>query len=429
MQTPTAVDHPTPTGRVNGAPAPAGKTPGPAAPLAGPGPDPRPVSGIGDGGRSGPHPANWEITIYPDGRVVGDLAAARAAGVVGKVVAEVVATETATTYHFTTAPTGSLASTRDTLRLVAPLLLVNGLAVYGQGAYAYDHIAPGVWPVAARVILAVMVAAAAEAIALYVGWHAHDSLINKNYATAGHLRRASYLIAAVVAAVNYTHFANGGFRPTGAAVIFGLLSLVSPWLWGLHTRRAQHVQLVKEHLVDDAGAVFSPSRRRAFPVRAWRARRWSIDHNVRDPKAAWRGYNIERDARRAARRGMATTRGVAAPTTAVSQAPTARSQRAATPKKRTRRTVASIGTAKAATTPVANTTTTAPTEAPTAAKWKPVAIRDAAHLRALHGTLSDADLPGRNEIARQQNWNGPKATDARAAYLAGADLTPEGASK
>ena len=41
-----------------------------------------------------------------------------------------------------------------------------------------------------------------------------------------------------------------------------------------------------------------PSGSRAFPVRSWAARRWSIDHNVTDPAARWAGYNTERAARR-----------------------------------------------------------------------------------------------------------------------------------
>jgi hypothetical protein len=53
-------------------------------------------------------------------------------------------------------------------------------------------------------------------------------------------------------------------------------------------------------------------------------------------------------------------------------------------------------------------------------KWAPVAIRDAAAIREKFGTTED--LPGRNELARQMEWNTQKAGDARAAYLANADL-------
>lgn len=186
-------------------------------------------------------------------------------------------------------------------KLIVPLLVVNGAAVYGQVAYAYEHIAPVTWPLVPRLLLAAGVSVAVESVAVYVGWHAHDALLQKATATAARLRRASYLIAALVALVNYAHFAGEHLTPTPAAAVFGLLSLLSPWLWGLHTRREQHVQLAKEGVVDCVGATFSAERRRAFPIRTAMARRWSIDHNVTDPARAWAGYNAERVGRLSAR--------------------------------------------------------------------------------------------------------------------------------
>ncbi|WP_371409827.1 hypothetical protein OG423_15640 [Micromonospora zamorensis] len=195
------------------------------------------------------------------------------------------------------------------LRPVLPLLLINGGAAYAQAAYAYSEIAPAAWNTASRVAFAVAFSAALESIAVYVQWHAHDALMLKAHATAASLRRAAWGIAAVVAAINYAHFANG-ITPTAAAIAFALLSLLSPWLWGLHTRRAQHLQLLAEDasLIDDAGVEFSPKRRRMFPIRSLMAARWSIEHNERDPRKAWDGYNAERAARAAARQADKTNR-------------------------------------------------------------------------------------------------------------------------
>ena len=190
-----------------------------------------------------------------------------------------------------------------------PLLLINGGAAYAQAAYAYEEIAPAAWNAPSRVAFAVAFSAALESIAVYVQWHAHDALMLKAHATAASLRRAAWLIAAVVAAINYAHFADG-IAPTAAAVAFALLSLLSPWLWGLHTRRAQHVQLLAEdaNLIDDAGVEFSPKRRRMFPIRSLMAARWSIEHNERDPRKAWEGYNAERAARKATRAAARQTK-------------------------------------------------------------------------------------------------------------------------
>lgn len=187
-------------------------------------------------------------------------------------------------------------------RPVLPLLLINGGAAYAQAAYAFEHIAPGEWTWPAKLAFAVAFAAALESIAVYVQWHAHDALMLRAHATAASLRRASWVIAGVVGVINYAHFADG-MQPTAAAAAFALLSLLSPWLWGLHTRRAQHVQLLAEdaNLIDEGGVEFSPQRRRAFPIRSWLAKRWSIDHYERDPRQAWEGYNAERATRKAER--------------------------------------------------------------------------------------------------------------------------------
>ncbi|MEV4767822.1 hypothetical protein [Micromonospora humida] len=189
------------------------------------------------------------------------------------------------------------------LRPVLPLLLINGGAAYAQAAYAFEEIAPAEWNTPSKLAFAVAFAVALESIAVYVQWHAHDALMLKAHGTATSLRRASWGVAGLVAAINYAHFAGPGGAPTAAAVAFALLSLLSPWLWGLHTRRAQHVQLLAEDasLIDESGVEFSPQRRRAFPIRAWQAKRWSIDHYETDPRRAWEGYNADRLTRRAER--------------------------------------------------------------------------------------------------------------------------------
>ncbi len=127
-------------------------------------------------------------------------------------------------------------------RPVLPLVVVTGFAVYGQVRYGYAHYPPKGTLELGKWVIALGAAVAVESIALYVAWHAHDALLAGATATAARLRRASYAIALGVAGINYAHFA-ADWMPTPAAVVFGLFSASSPWLWGLHTRRAQHVQL------------------------------------------------------------------------------------------------------------------------------------------------------------------------------------------
>lgn len=193
-----------------------------------------------------------------------------------------------------------IVATARALRPVAPVAMVTGFAVFGQIGYGLDHYTPAGTPWVVRLIVAVGAAVTVESIANYVQWHAHDALLNGATGTAARLRRASYLIALGVAAVNYSHFSDG-LAPTPGAVVFGLFSGAQPWLWGLHTRRALQLQLKREGKVDVTGAVFSAERWRAFPYRTWLARRYSIANGITDPRAAWEGSEAERLLRQADR--------------------------------------------------------------------------------------------------------------------------------
>ena len=185
---------------------------------------------------------------------------------------------------------------------VLPLLIVTGFAVYGQTLFGVDAYSPATWPLEQRIAVAVGVAIGIESVGNYVQWHAHDALLMRATSTAARLRRASYLIALGIAAINYSHFAGPNWAPTPAALVFAAFSASSPWLWGLHTRRAQRVQLTREGQIDASGATFSAERWRAFPFRTWCARRWSIDHSIVEPRAAWESYRAARSVRSRPRR-------------------------------------------------------------------------------------------------------------------------------
>lgn len=191
-------------------------------------------------------------------------------------------------------------------RPVVPVALVTVFAIVGQIAYGLEHYTPpsAPWPV--RVLVAVGAAVTVESIANYVQWHAHEAYLMGETATAARLRFASYLIALVVAGLNYSHF-SVDLRPTAGAVMFGLFSALQPWLWGLHTRRAKNIQLRREGRVDDTGAIFSAARWFAFPVRTWRARRYSIAHSITDPREAWEKSEAERMRRREERARLRET--------------------------------------------------------------------------------------------------------------------------
>lgn len=175
---------------------------------------------------------------------------------------------------------------------VLPLITVTLFAGFGQLLAGVDAYAPRDWDLPLRVLTAAGIAVGLEMIAVYVQWHAHDALLLQATATAARLRRVSYLIAGAVALFQYSHFA-AAWAPTPSAVVFAAFSASSPWLWGLHTRRVQHLQLLREGHADTGGATFAAERYRAFPIRTWKARRFSIDYSITDPRQAWERYRAE----------------------------------------------------------------------------------------------------------------------------------------
>jgi len=197
---------------------------------------------------------------------------------------------------------GALAAFGRAVRPVLPILLVTGFAGIGQILWNLDYVAPAAWGWPARIALACGAAGAVESISLNVQWHAHDAYVQGFLTRAARLRRASYCIAAVVAGINYSHFAGPGGAPTPAAIMFALFSASSPWLWGLHTRRVREIHLAQQGArVDVAGTEFAPIRWRVFPLRTFRAWRWSIDYGITDPQRAWDGYTAEWRATKATR--------------------------------------------------------------------------------------------------------------------------------
>ena len=184
---------------------------------------------------------------------------------------------------------------------VAPITAVTLTAMFGQVVFLHDEAAPAELPELARWAVAVWIAGAVECVSLYIGWQAHDALLKKNFRAALRRRVASYAIALLVGGINYWHFSDGG-DPTPLALIFGLCSALSPWLWGMHTRREAHLQLVADGVIDRNGAQFSSEKWLNFPIHTWKARRYSIMNNITSPVRAWDEYHADRAARCSQRR-------------------------------------------------------------------------------------------------------------------------------
>lgn len=122
-----------------------------------------------------------------------------------------------------------------------PVVLVNVVAFAGQLAFLHTHLP---WPPIGQVLLAVTL----ESVAVYLAFHAHLAQMAND--SALRLRLAAYAFALVIGAMNYSHYAGPGWRPTFAAVALGLMSASSPWLWSVHSRRVSRDALLEAGLIE-----------------------------------------------------------------------------------------------------------------------------------------------------------------------------------
>jgi len=176
--------------------------------------------------------------------------------------------------------------------LAVPLILVNAAAIWGQSGWAYEHITPAAWQPLARLTLAVLFALAVESVGVYLAWEAHAALMADQ--AAGLLRLGSYGIGLLVGALNYAHFAGGGYTPTAQAVAFGLLSAISPWLWAIRSRSLNRGRLAELGLIDERGVKLSTSRKLWHPWRSVAVMSWAAWAGVTSPSAAVAGWEASR---------------------------------------------------------------------------------------------------------------------------------------
>jgi hypothetical protein len=156
-------------------------------------------------------------------------------------------------------------------------VLVNAVAFAGQLAFLRAHLP---WPPAAQV----MVAVALESVAVYLAWHAHIAQVAND--SALRLRLAAYAFGAAIGAMNYSHYAGPGGRPTFAALAVGLMSAASPWLWSVHSRRVSRNALLAAGLIEPHALRLGSTRWLWHPVRSARVMWHATWHGITDPAEA-----------------------------------------------------------------------------------------------------------------------------------------------
>ena len=159
----------------------------------------------------------------------------------------------------------------------APVVLVNIVAFSGQLAFLRDHLS---WVPAGQVLMAVTL----EVIAVYLAWQAHLAQLAND--SALRLRLAAYGFALLIAAMNYSHYAGPGWAPKFVAVAVALCSVASPWLWGVHTRRASRDELLKLKLIEPHALRLGGTRWAWHPYRSGRVMWAATWQGTTDPVAA-----------------------------------------------------------------------------------------------------------------------------------------------
>lgn len=134
-------------------------------------------------------------------------------------------------------------STGDARRAVitaVPVVIVNYVAFRAQLRFWQAHLdRPD----------ALLVSIALESIAVYWAYQAHQAVMADD--SALRLKLAAYGMALVIGVLNYSHYMNPHWRPTVAAVTFGMMSVISPWLWAANSRRSSRDVLKAKGLIED----------------------------------------------------------------------------------------------------------------------------------------------------------------------------------
>lgn len=157
-----------------------------------------------------------------------------------------------------------------------PVAAVNATAFVGQFAFIRSHV-PWILPGQ------ILVAATLESVAVYLAWHAHIAQMAND--SAFRLKIGAYSFALVMGSMNYSHYAVH-WRPTFMAVGMLLMSSLSPWLWGVHTRRASRDELMARGLIEEHSVRLGVTRWAWHPLRAVRVMSWAAWHGVSEPKRA-----------------------------------------------------------------------------------------------------------------------------------------------
>lgn len=157
---------------------------------------------------------------------------------------------------------------RARIVLVPILVLVNAAAIWGQTGWALDNIVQESWTFYVQLALALGFATAIELIGVYLAIMADEA--DDSGLPSGGKRLGSYAVGLFSGALNFSHFLSVSLA---AAITFGFLSAISPFLWGVFASVRR-------------GRAVAPSRRFWHPIRSIELLRYAAWHGIADEDLA-----------------------------------------------------------------------------------------------------------------------------------------------
>ncbi len=184
----------------------------------------------------------------------------------------------------------------------APMVLVNFGAVIGQVGWALKHLEIGDASSPLRWFAALVFGATAESISLFLQFYANRALRNRD--SAGMLYLATFVVAGLVASVNFSHWSNPTGteffgKPNATAIIFAMCSFISPWLWRIHDRAAHREELKSAGEIDVRAVKLSMSRKVMHPLRSFMVVWYASWDGVTSPAEAVANYEKRQEEKRA----------------------------------------------------------------------------------------------------------------------------------
>lgn len=170
-----------------------------------------------------------------------------------------------------------------------PIIACNAVAFFGQFEFIRTHLN---WILPGQILFA----GALESIAVYLAFMAHEALMSED--SAFRLRMGSYGFALIIGILNYSHYAAPGFRPTFAAIGTGLMSAVSPALWGIYSRRLSRNALKEKGLVESIAVRLGFTRWLYWPKESFHVFRMAVWSGERNPSQAISAWEDKRELER-----------------------------------------------------------------------------------------------------------------------------------